>query len=110
MQPRTHLPHAGPLLLAAAALVLSALAPACDAHGYLFAPRSRNVVAWQEGRFYDPQSGNGLGLKSPPQVPGPCGDPFQGVVTDFVSQPTTSQATFVPGTTATFNVRITANQ
>jgi hypothetical protein len=49
-------------------LVLLALAaaPACKGHGYLQTPRSHNWAAYEEGCFYDPQSGNGLGVSAPP--------------------------------------------
>jgi hypothetical protein len=110
----TRVPFSGTCRAALPNMLLGLLAlaavPACQGHGYLYTPRSRNWVAYQEGRFWDPQSGNGLGLRAPPQTPGPCGDPFQGVVTDFVNQPSPSQATYAPGSTVTLNVKLTANQ
>ncbi|KAI8474593.1 MAG: hypothetical protein J3K34DRAFT_492907 [Monoraphidium minutum] len=80
-------------LLAAAALLLRG----ADAHGFLYEPGARNVV---KSNFYDDQSGNG---------PGVCGDSFQGLTTNFVNEPSPSQATYAAGATITLRAKLTAN-
>ncbi|KAF8065624.1 celF [Scenedesmus sp. PABB004] len=81
--------------LAAAALV----APAAG-HGFLAVPPSRNYYENTQQRFWNHMSGNGAG---------PCGDPFQGMTTNFVASPSPIQATYAAGGTVTLGVVLTSN-